>query len=105
LELNANNRGFRPPRLTTAQRNAIAAPAEGLVIYNLTVQCLEYYNGITWQTLCGPPPCTAPTAPTVNNSSPVCAGSSVTLTAGNISGELVTLGLAQVDIHLLSKIH
>ncbi len=32
LELNANNRGFLPPRLTTTQRNAITAPAEGLVI-------------------------------------------------------------------------
>ena len=60
LELNANNRGFLPPRLTTVQRNAIASPAEGLVIYNLTVHCLEYFDGTAWQTLCGTaaiPPC------------------------------------------------
>jgi hypothetical protein len=50
LELNANDRGFLPPRLTTVQRNAIAAPAEGLVIYNLTVHCLEYFDGTAWQT-------------------------------------------------------
>jgi hypothetical protein len=38
--------------MTTAQRNAIAAPAAGLVVYNTTSNCLEFYNGTTWQNLC-----------------------------------------------------
>ena len=86
LELSANNRGFLPPRLSTAERNAIAAPAEGLVIYNTTIRCLEYFNGTVWQSLCGAPPCTTPAAPTVANSGPVCAGANITLTASNIAG-------------------
>ncbi len=38
------NGGFLPPRLTTAQRNAIVQPAEGLMIYNLDTSALEIYN-------------------------------------------------------------
>ena len=41
LELDFSDRGFLLPRLTTAQRNAIAAPATGLVIYKTTSFCVE----------------------------------------------------------------
>jgi len=34
LELTSTTKGFLPPRMTTAQRDAIGSPAEGLVIYN-----------------------------------------------------------------------
>jgi len=54
LELNFNNRGFLPPRLTTAERDAIQNPAEGLHIYNLTTKCVEVFYGTFWQnTHCG----------------------------------------------------
>jgi len=48
LEVNSNNAGFLPPRLTTTERNNIAGPAAGLVIYNRDEQCLNVYNGTGW---------------------------------------------------------
>jgi len=45
LDVNFNNKGLLPPRLTTAQRNAIENPAEGLTIYNTDIKCLEFYAG------------------------------------------------------------
>lgn len=41
----ANNKGLLLPRLTTAQRNAIANPAKGLLIYNLTVNEVQANTG------------------------------------------------------------
>lgn len=48
LDLTATNKGFLPPRLTTAQRNSIASPVEGLFIYNADDDQYQYYNGTTW---------------------------------------------------------
>lgn len=49
LELNANDKGFLKPRLTTTERdNNILSPATGLEIYNLTTQQDEFYNGSAW---------------------------------------------------------
>ena len=53
LDIQANDAGFLPPRLKTTERNAIAAPAEGLVIYNVTTECLEFYRSGTWIQICG----------------------------------------------------
>ncbi len=38
-------------RMTTTQRNAIVAPAEGLQIYNLTTHTVDFFNGTFWKTL------------------------------------------------------
>jgi hypothetical protein len=40
--------GFLPPRLTTVQRDTIATPATGLLIYNTTAGRWEGYNGSAW---------------------------------------------------------
>jgi len=48
LDVTSTTRGFLPPRMTTAQRDLIATPAEGLVIYNTTTQVLNFYNGAVW---------------------------------------------------------
>ena len=55
LEVNSTTQGFLPPRMTTAQRDAIASPAEGLWVYNLDTDCMNYYNNATnsWKELCG----------------------------------------------------
>ncbi len=48
LDLQSTVKGFLPPRMTTTERDAIATPAEGLVIYNSTTQVLNFFNGTVW---------------------------------------------------------
>jgi uncharacterized protein (TIGR02145 family) len=38
--------------MTEAERDNISNPAEGLTIYNTDVNCLEYYGGIGWTSIC-----------------------------------------------------
>jgi hypothetical protein len=70
LELSATDKGFLAPRLTTAQRLAIPAPANGLMVYDLNLECYYFYNAVTliWQSTCtglqGPP---GPMGPPANN--------------------------------------
>jgi hypothetical protein len=51
LEVVSTTRGFLPPRMTTTQKNAIASPATGLVLYDSTTNKLQCYNGSTWNDL------------------------------------------------------
>lgn len=44
LDVTSTTKGFLPPRMTTTQRDAIASPVEGLVIYNLTTHKLNVYT-------------------------------------------------------------
>jgi hypothetical protein len=48
LQLDSTTQGLLPPRLTTAERNAIGTPATGLQIYNTDTLSLESYNGTSW---------------------------------------------------------
>lgn len=48
LEGRSTTKGFLAPRMTTTQRNAIASPATGLMIYNTTTGAFNYYNGSSW---------------------------------------------------------
>jgi uncharacterized protein (TIGR02145 family) len=45
LDVQSTSRGMLPPRLTTAQRNAIVNPATGLLIFNTTLNCVEMNIG------------------------------------------------------------
>jgi len=38
-----------PPRMTTEQRDAIASPPEGSLIYNITTKRLNLHDGDAWQ--------------------------------------------------------
>ena len=51
LQINSTNSGFLPPRMTTAQKNAINSPATGLVVFDTTLNKLSCYNGSTWDIL------------------------------------------------------
>jgi hypothetical protein len=51
LAVNSTTQGFLPPRMTTTQKNAIATPAAGLVLYDSTTNKLQCYNGSTWNDL------------------------------------------------------
>ena len=48
LDVQSTTRGFLPPRMTTAQRDAIASPAAGLTVYNTTTSREEGYDGAQW---------------------------------------------------------
>ena len=48
LDLNSTAKGFLPPRMTTAQRDAITSPAEGLVVYNTTTKALNLRVASKW---------------------------------------------------------
>jgi len=52
FEVFSTERGFLPPRLTTAQRDLIATPATGLLIFQTdNTAGYYYYNGTTWVNL------------------------------------------------------
>jgi hypothetical protein len=49
LELISTTRGMLPPRMTTAQRNAIASPAEGETVFDTDANQLFVYAGTGWE--------------------------------------------------------
>jgi hypothetical protein len=49
VQIDSTTQGFLPPRVTTAERDLIATPAAGLVIFNTTTTKLECYDGAVWQ--------------------------------------------------------
>jgi uncharacterized protein (TIGR02145 family) len=53
LDVKSTNKGLLVPRMTTAQRNTITNPAEGLLIFNVTTMCFNYYFGHSWKSFCG----------------------------------------------------
>jgi hypothetical protein len=54
LDIQGTAGGLLIPRLTTAQRNAVATPANGLMIYNTTTNSLNYFKtGDGWTELGG----------------------------------------------------
>jgi len=51
LEARSTSKGFFPPAMTTAQKNAISSPATGLVVYDTTLNKLCVYTGSGWETV------------------------------------------------------
>lgn len=49
LEVASTTQGLLLPRMTTQQRDAIENPADGLLIFNVTSGCLNYYFEGTWK--------------------------------------------------------
>ena len=52
VDVNSTSRGLGLPCLTTVQRDAIPNPRIGLMIYNVTTQCLNTWNGTIWDAIC-----------------------------------------------------
>lgn len=49
LDVQSTTKAFMPPRMTTTQRDAIASPTAGMVIYNTTTNKLNVYTGSAWE--------------------------------------------------------
>ena len=56
LDIQSTSKGVLFPSLTTAQRDAITAPVNGLTVYNNTLNVHQFWNGVCWvnvgQTVC-----------------------------------------------------
>jgi hypothetical protein len=50
LDVSSTTKGFLPPRMTTTQKNAIASPAAGLMVYDTTLAKLCVYT-TAWETI------------------------------------------------------
>jgi hypothetical protein len=77
LDINSSTQGMLAPRMTTQQRNSIINPVDGLIIFNTSSGCLNYYYSNTWFKLCGLEP-VAPAAPQFISSNPVSPSNSST---------------------------
>jgi hypothetical protein len=77
LEVNSTTHGMLAPRMTTQQRNAIINPADGLIIFNTSSGCLNYFYNNTWFKLCGLEP-VAPATPLFISFNPVSPSNSST---------------------------
>ncbi|MBX3102984.1 MAG: hypothetical protein KF690_10785 [Bacteroidetes bacterium] len=87
LDVSSVEKGVLLPRLTTAQRDNIAAPADGLLIYNITTHCFNFWNGSKWIEFCASvPECSAPPQSTPSHNAPLCVGQSLTLNASAVTG-------------------
>jgi hypothetical protein len=66
LEMQSTSQGVLVPRMTTAQRTAIATPANGLLVYDTNFDCFFYYIAAssTWQNMCTSSATTGPIGPT-----------------------------------------
>jgi hypothetical protein len=51
LDVQSTDKGFLPPRMTTIERNNIASPAEGLVVYDTDEESLFLFDGSGWKPL------------------------------------------------------
>lgn len=96
LEVESTTKGFLPPRMTTAQRNALT-PVKGLTIFNIDplVNCVEWYDGSAWHNGCGETPpkivglnCAGYTTsgPSLMNGVDVPAGKTITMTYTSSNG-------------------
>jgi hypothetical protein len=51
LDAQSTTKGVRMPNMTTTQKNAIASPAAGLMVFDTTLAKLCVYSGSAWQTI------------------------------------------------------
>ncbi len=54
LDVSSTSSGMLVPRMSTAQRNAIASPVVSLLIFNTDINNFEYYSGSGWSLVSGP---------------------------------------------------
>ena len=48
LDVTSTTKGMLVPRMTDAEKNAILSPVQGLMVFNITTNSFQYYNGVSW---------------------------------------------------------
>ena len=94
LQIDSTTKGLLPPRMTQAQRNAIAIPATGLMVWCTncgTAGELQVYNGTTWANI-GATTTYVPSAPLNPVATPQNAQASVAFTAPLTDGGATIAG-------------
>lgn len=51
LDISSTTKGILVPRMTTVQRTAIAAPANALLVFDISTNSFWFYNGAAWTEL------------------------------------------------------
>lgn len=64
LELSAQNKGVLIPRMTSAQREMIPNPTNGLLVFDVTTVGFWYFDGVQWVQPFGPTGPQGPVGPT-----------------------------------------
>lgn len=70
LDITSTTKGLLIPRMTTAQRIAIASPVKGLLVYDTDANALYHYNGSAWAAVAGSSSFSLPYAGSVASASP-----------------------------------
>jgi hypothetical protein len=87
LDVKSTTKAFYPPRMNTAQKNAIVSPQAGAVVYDITLGGLFTYNGSVWVAGSG---LTLPYSATLNDGSSnllFIENSSTSTTSASINGK------------------
>ena len=53
VTISSTTQGLLPPVMTSSQKNAISSPAQGLSVYDSTLNQLQYYDSGAYPTWCG----------------------------------------------------
>ena len=53
LDITSTTRGLLIPRMTSTQKSNILTPATGLMVYDITLNQLQTWNGTVWTSLGG----------------------------------------------------
>lgn len=90
LDITSTSGGLLLPRMDVSERNAIASPATGLLIYLIdgTTQCLQVYNGTNWENIYCPTSNTAPYATSITISGALNLGATLTASYNYADDEL-----------------
>ena len=84
LDVVSTTKGLLPPRMTSAQKEAISSPADGLLVWDTDLDGMCVYDGVKWLRL------SQRSSPSVAAGAGAGSGASATVTGNDIEG-IVTL--------------
>ncbi len=67
LDISSTSKGLLIPRMNTLERNAIASPARGLLVYDTDTQSFWYWTGLAWKEVLFSGAAITPTGPALGD--------------------------------------